>query len=158
VFHVDNIRFRIQALLFRNPDPGFKGLEKRKNIRWTNTTFLSKNCNKLFRLYEGLPSYRRVLQPFKRTSSISNMKFVPVFFSFFAIPNPDADFLPIPDPGVKKAPDPQKCNKLEEMTNCHVLYSCYWLDVFSGGPEGSPESAGTRSKYRCILTFLYQKM
>ncbi len=37
---------------------------------------------------------------------ISSRKYDPGYSSRIQIPDPDHDFLPIPDPGVKKAPDP----------------------------------------------------
>ncbi len=37
-------------------------------------------------------------------------------WSGFFIPDPEPDFLLIPDPGVKKAPDPQHCESLN--INC----------------------------------------
>jgi hypothetical protein len=37
------------------------------------------------------------------------------------IPDPNPEFLSIPDPGVKKAPDPQHCENVDEFVNCSYL-------------------------------------
>jgi hypothetical protein len=49
----------------------------------------------------------KYFNPPKKTKKwfLSSKKYDPGCSS--RIPNPDADFLPIPDPGVKKAPDPR---------------------------------------------------
>jgi hypothetical protein len=58
--------------------------------------------------------HRSIFNPKKCFQALGNMMF---------ISNPDLDFLPIPDPGVKKAPDPQHCFTEVLVTNTvtHLL-------------------------------------
>ncbi len=51
------------------------------------------------------------------------------------IPDPDLDFLHIPDPGVKKAadPDPKHCC-CDKIVQNHILATFVWQNVIRGIP------------------------